>query len=66
MSADASLVLPVAVEGTRNALEAAAKNSTIKRFVLTSSSAAAIIPRPGVDGLYIDESELTFNRFKFW
>ncbi|KAI1263593.1 aldehyde reductase [Xylariaceae sp. FL1019] len=39
-------VVPGTVAGTVNALSAAAKESSVKRFVLTSSSAAAIIPKP--------------------
>ncbi|EOD43406.1 putative aldehyde reductase protein [Neofusicoccum parvum UCRNP2] len=39
-------VVPGTLAGVRNALEAAAKEATVKRFVLTSSSASALIPRP--------------------
>lgn len=39
-------VIPGTVAGVKNALMAAAKEPTVKRFVLTSSSASALIPRP--------------------
>ncbi|KAI0532782.1 aldehyde reductase [Xylaria digitata] len=39
-------VVPDTIAGTVNALAAAAKVPSIKRFVLTSSSASALIPKP--------------------
>ncbi|CCC07169.1 hypothetical protein SMACR_01192 [Sordaria macrospora] len=39
-------VIPGTVAGTRNALESAAREPSVKRFVLTSSSTAALIPKP--------------------
>ncbi|KAK1570175.1 aldehyde reductase [Colletotrichum navitas] len=39
-------VIPGTVSGTLNALEAAAQEPSVKRFVLTSSSTAALIPKP--------------------
>ncbi|KAF3355348.1 hypothetical protein VDGD_05835 [Verticillium dahliae] len=39
-------VIPGTISGTVNALEAAARELSVKRFVLTSSSTAALIPRP--------------------
>ncbi|KAI0415567.1 aldehyde reductase [Xylaria grammica] len=39
-------VVPGTVAGTVNALAAAAKVPSVKRFVLTSSSASALIPKP--------------------
>ena len=36
------------MNGTKNLLVAAAKHKDIKRFVLTSSSTAATLPKPGV------------------
>ncbi|EGY14671.1 hypothetical protein VD0002_g7200 [Verticillium dahliae] len=39
-------VIPGTISGTVNALEAAAREPSVKRFVLTSSSTAALIPRP--------------------
>ena len=38
--------VPRTVGGVVNALEAAAKEPSVKRFVLTSSSTAALIPKP--------------------
>lgn len=39
-------VVPGTIRGTINALEAAAKEPGVRRFVLTSSSASALIPKP--------------------
>lgn len=39
-------VIPGTVAGTVNALEAAAQEPSVKRFVLTSSSLAALTPKP--------------------
>jgi nucleoside-diphosphate-sugar epimerase len=39
-------VIPGSITGTINALEAAAQESSVKRFVLTSSSAATVFPKP--------------------
>lgn len=39
-------VIPGTVAGTRNALDSAARETSVKRFVLTSSSTAALIPKP--------------------
>ncbi|KFA46012.1 hypothetical protein S40293_08787 [Stachybotrys chartarum IBT 40293] len=39
-------VVPGTLKGTINALEAANKEPSMKRFVLTSSSASALIPKP--------------------
>ncbi|KAI1145431.1 aldehyde reductase [Nemania diffusa] len=39
-------VIPGTVSGTLNALEAAARESSVKRFVLTSSSGSALTPAP--------------------
>jgi nucleoside-diphosphate-sugar epimerase len=47
MDPDPHKVVPGALAGVYNALSAAAKEQSVKRFVLTSSSAAALIPRPG-------------------
>jgi hypothetical protein len=46
MDPDPHKVVPGALAGVHNALTAAAKEPSVKRFVLTSSSAAALIPRP--------------------
>ncbi|KAI1824703.1 aldehyde reductase [Xylaria intraflava] len=39
-------VVPATIAGTINALAAAAKSPSVKRFVLTSSSSSALIPKP--------------------
>lgn len=39
-------VVPGAIKATLNALATAAKEPSVKRFVLTSSSTAALIPKP--------------------
>ncbi|KAI1812295.1 aldehyde reductase [Poronia punctata] len=39
-------VVPGSIAGTINALQAAARQPSVKRFVLTSSSASALIPKP--------------------
>ncbi|KAK6221163.1 aldehyde reductase 2 [Colletotrichum tabaci] len=39
-------VIPETVSGTVNALEAATQEPSVRRFVLTSSSTAALIPKP--------------------
>lgn len=41
---DPKKVITNAVNGVKHALEAAAKETSIKRFVLTSSSSAALTP----------------------
>jgi nucleoside-diphosphate-sugar epimerase len=56
MTADPHAVIPRIVKGTLNALEAAEKQESIKRVVLTSSSAAAFISQPDVEGVRVDES----------
>lgn len=47
--------VPVVVNGTLNALQAAAKVPSMKRVVLTSSSTAAASPNPNVE-FVIDEN----------
>ncbi|KXH48466.1 NAD dependent epimerase/dehydratase [Colletotrichum simmondsii] len=60
MSDDPKAVIPWVVKATETALSAAAKHSSIKRFVLTSSAFAAVIPQPNKE-MHIDES--TWNDF---
>lgn len=48
---DADHVIGTVVAGTEHFLRAAAKEPSVKRFTLTSSSTAAILPKPGVDGI---------------
>jgi nucleoside-diphosphate-sugar epimerase len=50
--------IPTVVNGTLNAVKAAAKEPSIKRFVLTSSSTAATLPKPN---LKFDLDESTWN-----
>lgn len=48
-SFDPNEAVPVVVNGTLNVLEAAAKEPSVKRVVLTSSSTAAASPQPNVE-----------------
>lgn len=50
-SEDADQVISSVVGGTENFLRAAAKEPKVKRFTLTSSSTAALVPKPGVQGI---------------
>lgn len=50
-SEDADKIINSVVRGTENFLWAAAKEPKVKRFTLTSSSTAALIPKPGVEGV---------------
>lgn len=59
MSSDPRAVIPKAQEATVNVLASAAKHKDIARFVLTSSSSAAIVPKPNVRGVVIDQT--TYN-----
>jgi nucleoside-diphosphate-sugar epimerase len=43
---DPNDVIPATEEGVRNILRSAVKEPSVKRFVLTSSSAAVVIPKP--------------------
>ncbi|RSL82240.1 hypothetical protein CEP52_017011 [Fusarium oligoseptatum] len=45
-----------AVAGAMNALKASNKQPSVKRFVLTSSSVAAVLPRPEVEGIVVTEN----------
>ena len=60
MNPDPDVVIPRTVKGTINALEASLKQSQVKRFVLTSSSTAAYVGLPNVEGVVIDDSERKF------
>lgn len=46
MDPDPNAVIPGSIKGTVNCLEAAAQERSVRRFVLTSSSASALIPKP--------------------
>lgn len=50
-SEDADKVISSVVQGTENFLRAAAKEPKVKRFTLTSSSTAALVAKPGVEGI---------------
>lgn len=58
MSPDPNAVIPKVIKGVLNPLEAASKNSSVKRFVLTSSTAAALVARTN-EALTVDESMLS-------
>ncbi|PTB59440.1 hypothetical protein M431DRAFT_544914 [Trichoderma harzianum CBS 226.95] len=49
-------IIPAVRNGTINALKAASSQESVKRFVLTSSSTAAIIPQANKKGVIVDES----------
>lgn len=55
LSPDPTTVIPNAVNLTVNALKAAAKEPSIKRVVLTSSSSAVLVPEPEKE-VVVDES----------
>jgi nucleoside-diphosphate-sugar epimerase len=55
MSPDPNAVIPKVVAGVLNVLEASSKHASVKRFVLTSSSSAALIPSPN-EKIIVDES----------
>ncbi|EXF86353.1 NAD dependent epimerase/dehydratase [Colletotrichum fioriniae PJ7] len=46
-------VIPTSVAGALNALKATNKSPAVKRFVLTSSSVAAALPRPEEEGVEV-------------
>jgi nucleoside-diphosphate-sugar epimerase len=52
---DLNKVIPTTVAGVTTALKAAAKEKSVKRFVFTSSSVAATLPKPGKK-FHIDSS----------
>lgn len=53
---DPNVVIPIAVNSALNALKAARKTPSVKRFVYTSSSMAATIPKPNVEFDITDQS----------
>ena len=59
---DPNTVIPPAIAGALNALKAAYAQSSVKRFVLTSSSTAAYLPDSGTDdAARIDITTETWN-----
>ncbi|GKT55138.1 aldehyde reductase [Colletotrichum tofieldiae] len=57
---DPSKVIPPVVSGAVNAIRAAYAELSVKRFVFTSSSTAALSPEPNVPGIIVTES--TWNK----
>jgi len=57
-------VTPRTVKGAINALESSLKYGEVKRFVLTSSSTAAVA-ESNVEGIVIDESK-SYLRYRPW
>ncbi len=57
---DADAVISWVVAGTINLLKAAAREPSVKSIVLTSSSAAALIPEPNKE-MVVDESTSSFQ-----
>ncbi|KAL6690475.1 hypothetical protein J3F84DRAFT_353374 [Trichoderma pleuroticola] len=55
-ASDPHRVIPAVRNGTINALKAASSQESVKRFVLTSSSTAAIVPQANKKGVIIDEN----------
>jgi nucleoside-diphosphate-sugar epimerase len=56
LGSDPSKVIPGVVSATQAILKAAAEAS-IQRVVLTSSSTAALLPQPGVEGIVVTDSK---------
>ncbi|KAM0492547.1 hypothetical protein ACHAP8_009902 [Fusarium lateritium] len=54
-SADPNAVIPQAIAFALNALKSAYNEPSVKRFVLTSSSSAAVLSTPGAPGIKVDE-----------
>ncbi|TEA14607.1 Aldehyde reductase 2 [Colletotrichum sidae] len=59
LSPDPESVIPSSIAGVMNALRAANKSPSVKRFVLTSSSVAAALPKP--DGKRFDVTADSWN-----
>ncbi|KAJ5129101.1 NAD dependent epimerase/dehydratase [Penicillium atrosanguineum] len=53
---DPNSVVPWVVRAVENVLKAASRHSSIKRFVLTSSSSAVLVPAVNKKGVRVDES----------
>jgi Nucleoside-diphosphate-sugar epimerases len=61
MNPDPNTVIPTAVGGAINVLKAASKHGLVKRVVLTSSSTAALIPKPNVKDIVVTEGEYEYS-----
>ncbi|RFU35043.1 hypothetical protein B7463_g1306, partial [Scytalidium lignicola] len=55
LNTDPNKVIPQVTAATLNVLESARRQDSVKRFVLTSSSTAAIIPQPNQKGVVVTE-----------
>ncbi|KAL6833435.1 hypothetical protein J3E69DRAFT_376543 [Trichoderma sp. SZMC 28015] len=56
LASDPHRIIPAVRNGTINALKAASSQESVKRFILTSSSTAAIVPQANKKGVIIDEN----------
>ncbi|KAM6488153.1 hypothetical protein HDV62DRAFT_396791 [Trichoderma sp. SZMC 28011] len=56
LASDPHRIIPAVRNGTINALKAASSQESVKRFVLTSSSTAAIVPQANKKGVVVDEN----------
>ncbi|KAM5387043.1 hypothetical protein ACJZ2D_000336 [Fusarium nematophilum] len=52
---DPNKVIPTVIAGAVNVLKAAYAEPSVKRFVYTSSSTAALLPKPNVPGIVVTE-----------
>lgn len=53
---DPNKVIPTVIAGAVNVLKAAFAEPSVKRFVYTSSSTAALLPKPNVPGIVVTEN----------
>ncbi|KAL6355759.1 hypothetical protein LRP88_09342 [Fusarium phalaenopsidis] len=53
---DPNKVVPTVIAGAVNVLKAAFAEPSVKRFVYTSSSTAALLPKPNVPGIVVTEN----------
>lgn len=53
MNPDPNISIPHAIKATVSLLKAASQQATVKRFVLTSSSTAAYLPKPNEEGIVL-------------
>lgn len=56
MNPDPHAVVPGTIAGTVNAMTSAAREPSVRRFVLTSSSASALVPKPNTPGVVTTET----------
>ena len=55
LGTDAGVIVTNVIAQTRNALKAAAKHSSVKSFILMSSSTAALLPEANKTGVIVDQ-----------